>query len=212
MTHTLHRFRQPEDQTEEFVMLSMAAQGFNDKGAAQKLLKVLDIVASVEPSNIADDAQGGIYTGKTIDIIRKDINDKAYIGAAFTSKKQIQTVLNKLKKAELGMSVVVTGDFKEVFGMCEEVGIKPNAVNISLGIYGKKELLPEDDVLEIVTMCGHSMISPNSVKYILNKVRRGDITPEEGAKELARPCTCGIFNVDRAANLLSKQCCVVEEV
>lgn len=212
MTHTLHRFRQPGDQTEEFVLLSMAAQGFNDKNAAHKLLKVLDIVVSVDPSNVADDAQGGIYTGKTVDIIKKDINDKAYIGAAFTSKEQVKTVLSKLKEADLGMSVVITGNFKDTFEMCKEVGIKPNAINISLGIYGKKELLPEDDVLEIVTMCGHSMISPKSVKYIINRVSRGDISPEEGAIELARPCTCGIFNVDRAANLLSKQCCVVEGV
>lgn len=212
MTHTLHRFRQQEDQTEEFVLLSMAAQGFNDKNAAQKLLKVLDIVASEDPSNIADDAQGGIFTGKTIDIIKKDINDKAYIGATFQSREQIKSVLIKLKEADLGMSVVVTGDFEEVFKISQEVGLSPNAVNISLGIYGNKELLPEEDVLEIVTMCGHSMVSPNSVKHMMNRVKRGQITPEEGAQELARPCTCGIFNVARAGELLSKQCCKAKGV
>ncbi|MFA7573033.1 MAG: hypothetical protein WCY24_04890, partial [Lutispora sp.] len=87
MTHTLHRFRQDGDKTEEFVLLSMAAQGFNDKNAAEKLLKVLDIVISENPSNFGDDAQGGIYTGKTIDKIKEDMNDKAYIGAAFSSKE-----------------------------------------------------------------------------------------------------------------------------
>ncbi|MDD2476467.1 MAG: hypothetical protein PHI32_11195 [Dysgonamonadaceae bacterium] len=212
MTHTNHRLKRPEDQTEEFVLLSMAAQGHNNKNAAQKLLKVLDIVVSVDPSNVADDAQGGIYSGKTIDIIKRDINDNAYIGATFTSKDQTKTVLTKLKEADLGMSVVVTGNFKEVFKMCKEVGLKPNAVNISLGIFGKKDLLPDDDVLEITTMCGHSMISPNSVKHLINRVKNGVISPEAAAKELARPCTCGIFNVDRASDLLSKHCCKVKGV
>lgn len=212
MTHTLHRFRQPEDQTEEFVLLSMAAQGVNDKNAAQKLLKVLDIVVSENPSNFADDAQGGIFTGKTIDIIKKDINDRAYIGAVYQTKEQMEKVLIRLKEADLGMSVVVTGDFNEVFKLCDNAGLKPNAVNISLGTYGKKELLPEDDVLEIATMCGHGMISPNSIKHIVSRVKRGCISPEEGAKELARPCTCGIFNVARATDLLAKHCNKVKEV
>lgn len=212
MTHTLHRYKQSQDKTEEFVLLSMAAQGINDKNSASKLLKVLDIVVSVNPCNVADDVQGGIYTGKTIDIIKKDINDKSYIGAVFTSRKQIETVLIKLKEADLGMSVVITGDFKEVFNLCKEIGLKPNAVNISLGIYGNKALLPSDDILEIVTMCGHSMISPNSVRYIIKRVKRGEISPEAAAKELARPCTCGIFNVEHAGDLLSKQCSKVKGV
>lgn len=206
MTHTLHRFSQHEERSEEFVLLSMAAQEFNDKGAAEKLLKVLDIVISEDPSNVADDAQGGIFTGKTIDKIKEEINDKAYIGAAFPTREQIESVLIKLKEADIGMSVVVTGNFKEVFDITEKVGLKPNAVNISLGIFGNRELLPNDTILEIVTMCGHGMVSPDSVEYVLSRVKRGLISPDEGAKELARPCTCGIFNVDRVSKILSREC------
>lgn len=212
MTHTLHRFRQDGDKTEEFVLLSMAAQGFNDKNAAEKLLKVLDIVISENPSNFGDDAQGGIYTGKTIDKIKEDMNDKAYIGAAFPSKEQMESVLRKLKEADLGMSVVVTGDFKKVFEMIRKVGLKPDTVNMSLGIFGNKQLLPSDEVLEITTMCGHGMVCPDHVKHVLNRVKKGLMSPEKGAEELAKPCTCGIFNVDRASEILSRECYKNKEV
>ena len=93
----------------------------------------------------------------------------------------------------------------EIVQMAKEVGVKPHTAFLSLGIHGKKALLPEEQVLEMTTMCGHGMVSSKLAKAVLKKVESGDMTPEEGARLLAQPCPCGIFNTDRCEALL-EQC------
>jgi heterodisulfide reductase subunit B len=82
--------------------------------------------------------------------------------------------------------------------------LKPHTVFLSLGIHGKKALLPEEQVLEMTTMCGHGMVSSLLSKAVIKKVESAEMTPEEGATLLAQPCPCGIFNTDRCQELLKK--------
>ena len=103
-----------------------------------------------------------------------------------------------------GISIVVSGIFDEVFAVCKEVGIIPHTVNMSLGTWGKKELLPEAPILEICTMCGHAMISANLVKSLISRVKKGAISPEDAAVEMGKQCTCNVFNTVRAAELVRK--------
>ena len=73
-----------------------------------------------------------------------------------------------------------------------------------MGIFGKKELLADENTLAITTMCGHGLIGPNYVHEIARKVKKEKMTPDNGAKRLAKPCYCGIFNPERAAVLIEK--------
>jgi hypothetical protein len=92
-----------------------------------------------------------------------------------------------------------------VLPACQEAGVTPHTINYSLGVWGKKDLLPSEDVLAVTTMCGHHQISPELVKKKVQEVRNGRKTPEKAAKELALYCPCGIFNQVRCASLLEDQ-------
>lgn len=120
------------------------------------------------------------------------------------SSEAVENVLRKLKEADLGISIVVSGLISEVSEIAKRVGLKPHTATISLGIYGKKSLLPEDDVLKITTMCGHSLIGNNLVRFAQKEIEAGR-DPEEVADLLSRPCICGIFNVRRCAALMRNQ-------
>jgi len=121
----------------------------------------------------------------------------------YTSKKAIEGVLSELKEADLGISIVVSGIFDEVFDVCRRVGIEPHTVNMSLGTWGKTQLLPKSPILELCTMCGHAMISPKLVEMVIDRVKKG-MTPEEAVVELGKQCTCNIFNTVRAAEIIRR--------
>ena len=72
-----------------------------------------------------------------------------------------------VEKMNIGSSVVVSGLFSEVDDCSKMIGIRPHTVEFSLGIFGKKALLPNKELLQITTMCGHlTSRAPNKkVKY-----------------------------------------------
>lgn len=204
MTHTLHRRTDMITDREDFVMLSMAAQGFNDKGAGEKLKKIYRMVADSNPDNLGDDTFGCRYSGYTDEDILDHMGDKAYVCSAFSDRSRLREALKKIKEADLGISVVVSGNYKVVFEIIKEVGIQPHTVNMSLGFFGKKDLVAREEVLAITSMCGHGMIPPRRIENILERVKAGKLTPKEGSKRLASTCTCGIFNPILAEEMIQK--------
>ncbi|MDR1745364.1 MAG: hypothetical protein LBS30_06400, partial [Planctomycetota bacterium] len=102
-------------------------------------------------------------------------------------------------EADTGISFVVSGLISEVVKIARSVGLKPHTATLSLGIHGKTEKLPEQEVLDMVTMCGHSLVASNLVRDVMKKVREGKLSPEDAAIVASRPCTCGIFNTSRCA-------------
>jgi len=80
----------------------------------------------------------------------------------------------------------------------------PHTVEHSLGVWGKRELLPKKEVLEVSTMCGHGMVAFGLIEEAVADVKAGRSSPEKAARRLAEPCVCGIFNPVRAAELLRK--------
>lgn len=203
MTHTLHRHGPPESFENDYVLISMAAQGVNSEGATPNLAATFKILADSGAVNYADDNTGGVLTGFTEDQILAAINEKSYPGAAFANEADLEEVLVALKAAGLRMPVVVRGDMKRIFGICERAGLKPHTVHLTLGIFGKKELLPEDRALQITSMCGHGMVCADHVRLVADRVRSRQMTPEDAGRDLARACTCGIFNPARAAAIVS---------
>jgi len=103
----------------------------------------------------------------------------------------------------MGMSVVVSGLIDQVFPFVRSLGIKPHTVNLSLGVFGPKRLLPEKDIVEVTTMCGHDMVTHRCVERAEKDILKGKKTAFEAAQDLARSCSCGVFNVQRASELLT---------
>jgi len=173
--------------------------------AGERLARILRILERHGPVNLGDDSRGGVFTGFSVQELVEGAHDRSYMAAVFGSRRQLEGALKELKEADLGISIVVSGELSEVFAAAEAVGLRPHTVHLSLGVWGKRELLPDDEVLEIASMCGHGMISCRHVEEVRDKVRAGKMSPEDAARALARACTCGIFNPERAARVLERR-------
>ncbi len=210
MTHTLHRLGKPDDLEDDFPWLITPRAGVNDKDLAEKIDKVIDII---EQLNIEIWGYGACKNTLMTPLseMRKSLRELALkkpslarLRGVCTSREQLKEFLKALKEVDLGISVTVSGLIDEIFSICREIGLKPHSVNLSLGVWGKKELLPLGEVLEVTTMCGHSLISPNLVNRMIEGVKEGRIHPREAAILLAKTCPCGVFNIKRAERLLRR--------
>ncbi len=202
MTHTLHRQGSKESLDKDYIFLCMAAKGFNEDGADEKMREFLRIMMRHNPVNAGDMRSGNMFNSDMDDILSK-VTSTSIVHGVFIDSDTATKVLQELKDADLGMSVVVSGPFDSVDCICEAAGLKPHSVDFSAGICGKTEKLPGNDLLEVTTMCGHAMIAANLVKSMADEVKAGRKTADEAAKVLAPQCACGIFNPDRAAKLLT---------
>lgn len=202
MTHTLHRRGSVSELSKDFVVLAMAARGINREGAAPKLAKVLEIYSRHNPVIYGNVAGNSIRS--TLPYMLENTKDNTVSHAVFRSEEDLVDVLEELKEADLGISIVVSGLFDHVGQCCKVAGLKPHTVNMSLGVFGKKDLLPPEDILQIETMCGHNMIGVPLIEDKIQKIRAGRLSPEIAAKQMARNCHCGIFNWERAARILRR--------
>jgi len=200
MTHTLHRRGSAESLSGDYVVLMLRAIGVNDTDYVPKLQEFLRICLRHNPVNIGCETKGSMYEYTPEEIIA-DVHGDTH--AVFDNPQAVSRVLEDLKEADLGLSVVVSGIYKTVDECLEKAGLKHHTANFSLGIWGKAEKLPEDEILEIATMCGHGMISANLIKSMVDEIKAGRKTPDEAAKVLAPQCACGIFNPARAAKLMA---------
>ncbi|MHA1374499.1 MAG: hypothetical protein ACTSR7_09395 [Promethearchaeota archaeon] len=191
MTHSLHRIGTESDLKEDYVILAMVARGYNDTNpeAREKLIKIGEILEQHNPTNM---------------IIKPAWKVSTVIQGAFDNKKDVKDVLNVLKKEDLGVSIVVSGLISEITQVLKDIDLKPHTMHLSLGIFGKKDKLPSEEILELTTMCGHHCISPQSVENYVNLIKTGKISIERAAEKLAKPCVCGIFNPKRAEMILKK--------
>jgi hypothetical protein len=206
MTHTLHRTGEVGSLKRDYVILVMSSRGINDAGAAPKLLEALKILSQYNPINIGDVRTGGIWSKDcNYEKIVENIVDTSILHGVYKDIETVKDVLKALRDADIGMSVVVSGLYNDVFNAARDVGLMPHTVMTSLGIWGKTELLAkEPEVLDIQTMCGHGLIGKSLVKKMVGDVKAGRISPDEAARTIAKCCTCGVFNVERAKELIEK--------
>ena len=201
MTHTLHREGEPASLMEDFPMLAIRAKGYNEEGNVWRLQKILELAARYPIVNFGDIKNGPKFTTSLEQILKSDL-DLPLVHMVFTSREDMTRYMEDLKKADLGISVVASGLFEEIFQCCKKAGLKPHTVNYSLGVHGRTEKLPPKEMLEITTMCGHALVAQNLVKKFIEDIRKGKETCEKAAEKLAKNCLCGIFNPKRAAELL----------
>lgn len=201
MTHTLHRQGSKESLDKDFIFLCMAAKGFNEDGADEKMREFLRIMMRHNPVNAGDMRSGNMFNSNMDDILSK-VSSTSIVHGVFTDSDTATKVLQELKDADLGMSVVVSGPFDSVDCICEAAGLKPHSVDFSGGIWGNTKKLPAKEVQEVTTMCGHAMVASNLVKSLVNDIKAGQATADDAGKELAKQCACGIFNPARAAEVM----------
>ena len=201
MTHSLHRRGSRKSLEADYVFQPYPAKGINDDNLPEKFGRIIDIVEDIGTPNWGD-VKTGPKVSVSVDEIKCKLSKRSRVRGVLTGRGDVVEFLKRMKEADIGLSLVISGLTDEVLGACREAGLKPHSINVSLGVWGKKELLPEETVLEITTMCGHHMVSPNIVRALAKRVARGSMTPEAAGEKLAKLCPCGIFNPVRAAELL----------
>jgi hypothetical protein len=202
MTHTLHRRGTADSLERDIIFLIMPSKDINHVGSHTPLKRFFEIALEAGAVKIGDCRSGNEYFQGSLQNVINKVQDRAVIHAVFNDEQKAIDMLHRLKEAELGLSVVVSGLLPKVDGVCKHNGIQRHTVEHSLGVWGRVDKLPPEPVLEINTMCGHGMVTVALINDVLDRVRTGGLTPEKGAEELFKPCMCGIFNPKRAAELI----------
>jgi len=140
VTHSLHRSGRFQEM--DYVWLLYHVRGVNDQNLTERLRQAIDIAEEAGSVNWGDVKTGTIVSVSSEEIKAK-LTEKSRIRGAFSSQEQVTQFLQKMKQADLGLCVIIAGLLDKVFQSCEEAGLKPHTVNYSLGVFGKKELLPD---------------------------------------------------------------------
>lgn len=205
MTNTLHRRGTSEDLRNDYVIFAHTARGFNYDGSAPKIQEFIRICKKHNPVNLGDAKRGNMLQHDvSVDQLIATQEDGAGAAAVFTELDTLQTVVEELIRADLGISINVSGLLDEVRQCCRRAGIERHSVEHSLGIWGAKDRLPNRQVLELNTLCGHGMVSFNLIHKMIEYVKLRRLTPKKAATIMARCCECGAFNPTRAELLLEK--------
>ena len=202
MTHSLHRSGAHQDT--DYVFLLYHVKGVNDQNVVERTRKAIDLAEKAGAANWGDVKTGSVVTVPSEEIKAK-LTPASRIRGAFTSRHQVVQYLKSMKQADLGLCVVIAGPLDQVFSACQETGLKPHTNNYSLGVFGKTELLADEDTRAITTMCGHHMVPDRLVVKMQERVNKGKISPEKASLKLAALCPCGIFNQKRAEQLLREK-------
>lgn len=199
MTHTLNRRGISEDRSgQEIIVLCMVHH--KEKEQKQKAMEeAACTVLRHNPDNVI-----GLPMGMNEKDIPALSARTGIVTAVFNDPQDVLSLVKELKAKKLGISVVLSGLFGDVRKICAGSGLTEHTANISLGIFGRTERLPEEPILEITTQCGHALVSPHLVKHIVRQIRKGKMTPEEGARKLVKPCVCGIVNPQRTERILER--------
>jgi hypothetical protein len=197
MTHTLNRRGLSEDKPKEEVVVLFMVQQQEKNQKLERMVPIVETVLKYKPANII-----GAPMGLDEEQVRKLVPRGGILTAVFNNQEDVRNLIAEIKEKKLGISMVLSGLFSDVRCLCQANDLKEHTYNVSLGIFGQTNKLPDHKTLEIITQCGHALISPHLVKDIVKKIKRGKMTPEEGAQMLIKPCVCGIGNPQRMERLL----------
>jgi hypothetical protein len=208
MTHSLHREGSLDSLERDYCLFIYPARGFNYKGSAPKVRRLVELLYQESgPVNMCvTTLRRNMYSGVKPEEVLESINvEGARVFSVFNSREKIKDVLIRIKEADEGISIMVSGLIDRVREIAAETGINPHMINLSLGIQGRTDRLPPPDIREFTTMCGHGVVSPNLVRDVIRRVKRGKVSEWEGSVILAEPCACGIYNAYRSVELLREK-------
>lgn len=201
MTHTLHRRGNSGSLSGDYVVFTMSAKTLNEEGSAERMRRFLQIILRYQPVNFGDMITGNIHM-KSEEEILNNIQTTSIVHGVFTDPAIVTQVLQELKEADLGLSVIVSGVHDVTETCCLRSRLQKHTLENSLGIHGQLQKLPGEEILQVTTMCGHGMVPANLVEKTVWEIKKGKKTLHEGALALTRPCHCGIYNPVRAEQLL----------
>ncbi len=205
MTNTLHRRGTPESLKNDYVIFCTLARGVNSEGSTPKIQEFIRICQKYNPVNMGDGRHGNILMDDVdIQKLLDQKGDGEGAAAVFNDLDTLQKVINDLIKADLGVSINISGLLGDVQSCCRKAGIERHSAEHSLGTWGAKDRLPEREILEVNTLCGHGMVSFNLIRKMVEFVKLRRLTAREAAKTMAKCCECGVFNPARAEKLLEK--------
>ena len=228
MTNTLHRYSEhyafeapvsPQPVQDDFIVFAMASRGINDDDLVEKYRAFLRLALKHNPVNLGDATKGGMLRP------RRDLNPKAHwkrdqqpdpeeviagieghttVAAVFGNYQDMKAFVDDVRNANLGISVNISAPMDDAERCCRETGITRHSVEYSLGFCGRVDKLPDATVLELTTMCGHGMLSAQFAKKMIDWAKENRRSPAELANTMARFCSCGVFNISRAARILNE--------
>jgi hypothetical protein len=209
MTHTLHRLGSINSLKNDYIVLIMKSNETKKKGPMRPrdaFRRVIAMSLFLSP-HVRAKTQEALsrfhFVQRFLNRESSVLNSEGISGLTVIGNKDgVADFLKRLKDLDVGSSVVVSGLFSEVDDCLRTIGLCPHTVQYSLGIFGKAELLPSEQILEITTMCGHHLISPRLVEKLVQDVENQKITPRKAARTMAKLCQCGAFNVPRATELV----------
>jgi hypothetical protein len=205
MTNTLHRRGTPTGLKNDFVIFCTMAKGVNSQGSGPKIQEFIRICLKYKPVNMGDGYLGNILQEDVgIQKFLSERTDGEGAAAVFTDLDTLQKVIDELIRADLGISINISGLLDEVQSCCRKGGRERHSVEHSLGVWGAKDRLPEREILEVNTLCGHGMVSFNLIRKMVEYVKLRRLTPQKAANIMAKCCECGAFNPVRAEQLLEK--------
>ena len=203
MTHSLHREGTLDSLERDYALFIYPARGFNFAGSAPKIRRLMELLFLAGPSNMSlTTLRKNLYSGVRPEEFLDSIKDGARVFSVFSDRVKVKEVLHRLKEADEGISIVVSGLVDRVREMSAEVGLNPHTVNLSLGIHGGTDRLPPADIRQFTTMCGHGLVSPKLIRDVLRKLKRGRVSAWEGSLIVAKSCACGIYNPHRSEEML----------
>jgi hypothetical protein len=205
VTHSLHREGKIDSLERDFAIFIYPARGFNYAGSGPKVRHLMELLYLSEPVNmIVTTLRKNLYSGVSPDEVLQSIKDGARIYSVFNTRDKLKNALVRLKEADEGISVVVSGLIDRVREITREIGLNPHTINLSLGVHGRTDRLAPPDIRQFTTMCGHGMVSPGLVRDVIRRIKIGKLNTWEGSLILAGPCTCGIYNPCRSQEMLKE--------
>jgi len=203
MTNRLHRQGTHDGLSRDYVVFVTVARGINRTGSGPKSQRFLRLALDEGPVNIGVNGKN-LITGGDPEQMLAGITDESHPSAVFSNLEAVRRLVGKLKEEDLGLSVTISALTDEVDSLLRSQGLVRHSIEHALGILGRTERLPTQQVLELTSMCGHGCVSHNHARKMIDWTKLGKLTPRQAAIYLARPCSCGVFNIDRGEELLTK--------
>jgi hypothetical protein len=174
MTHSLHREGTVDSLERDYAVFIYPARGFNYAGSGPKVMRLMELLFLAGPSNMSvTTLRRNLYSGVPQAEFLASIKDGARVFSVFSDRVKVVEALRRLKEADEGISIVVSGLVDRAREMSAEVGLKPHTVNLSLGIHGGTDTLPPPDIRQFTTMCGHGLVSPKACSRRTSQIETG---------------------------------------
>lgn len=200
MTHTIHR--KCSNQDNDFLLILSSTPGVNSEGSGVKIVKLMEEILKLKPLSFGNPKDGSTLQMSSDEVVKR-LKDGSRLHIVFECEKVVRKAIELIKDLDLGLSICLTGPQQKVEAICIDLGLTIDSVHFTLGILGESTITTT--VEKVVSLCGHMRVSSYLVEDMIEKVRMKKHTPYEAARHIAKVCKCGAFNVNLAADIISKE-------